>query len=227
MLGLANRLPGRGYPQAGNDSGEFRETPDEWVGGARGPAALPSRTTVGVVPAPASPWPLEGAHGPNPRRRGPEIEDAGAPRLDFSFTYLHETIPWSRPTYANRAGLAQYVPPTQQPSWTANRDEYAAWPSNTVPVQNKHIGSFTVRKPFGDNGQGTEFENGSLAEFVNALPTGMNMQGRRWLRQSKTANPTLVNRSTYGTAGSYGQTTRTLRTTPTNAQVAANGMGSY
>jgi hypothetical protein len=228
MSGLANIYPGRGYPQAGSNSGSMREVPAEWVGGARGPSGLPSRTINSPPPASAAPWPLKGAHGPNSHHRGPFIEDAGAPRLCYDNIFGHTTIPWSRPTYANRAGLASYRPPTQQPSWTANTDIYALHPTVPIPVQNKRIGSFTVRRPYGDNSSGTEFNGRSLAPFVDALPTGMNMQGRRWLRQSQTANPHLVNRATYGTAGSYGQTTRTLATQPSNLPaVVGNGMGAY
>ena len=94
-----------------------------------------------------------------------------------------------------------------------------------IPVQRKKIGNFTVRRPFGDTSSGELFRNGSLADFVAGISQGMNMQGRRWLRQSKTHNPTLLNRSNYDTAGSYGQTTVALATQPVNTP--GSNYGAY
>jgi hypothetical protein len=245
--GLPNFYPGRGYPEAGSDS--YRDVPNDFVGGARGLAALPSRldsVVGGDAPAPMDPriagfntvgeggresdgsgqqGPLWGTGSPMGVRRAPSVEDAGAPRLCFDNVFGHGTIPWSRPTYPNIAGQAQYHSPTQQPSWSGNTVLQADSPASPIPVQRKHIGNFTVRRPYGDTSSGELFRNGSLAEFVQGLGSGMNLQGRRWLRQSKTANPHLVNRATYATAGSYGQTTAALATTPTNAP--ANPYGAY
>jgi hypothetical protein len=138
----------------------------------------------------------------------------------------HGTIPWSRPFYPNVAGLRGYVPPRKAFSWTANTQAEQGGPVSTIPVQKKRIGNFTVRRPYGDTSTGELFRTGSLALFVSRLPTGMNMQGRRWLNQSKTHNPTLVNRSTYATAGSYGQTTAALATVPSNTPIS-NPYGAY
>jgi hypothetical protein len=210
--GMPNYLPGRGFPEYGSDS--FRDEPDDWVGGARGPAAIPSRIIEGGRPAPSQR--LVGAYGAIPNRRAATIEDAGAPRLYFDGVLGHGDIPWSRPTYDNIAGLATYVPPTQMPSWSANSDVVPSGPRSFIPRSRKHIGSFTVRRPFGDTSSGELFTSAPLDGYVDAIPSGMDQQGRRWRRQSKTHNPTLVNRSSYTTAGSYGQTTSTLPTAATN-----------
>jgi hypothetical protein len=225
--GVTNAYPGRGYPEYGTSDGADRN-PDEFVGGARGPAALPSRTTVPNGPTPATyPWgSTERAEGVISYHRGAFVEDAGAPRLGFDFTFAHGTVPWSRPTYSNRHGYDQFHAPTQQPSWSANAVPQVDSPSSTVPISNKHIGSFTVRRPFGDNSSGTEFETGSLADYVDGIPSGLNQSGRRRMAQSKTHNPTLVNSSVYATAGSYGQTTAQLPTQPSNLPVSSP-YGSY
>ncbi len=239
--GLPNYYPGRGYRQQGNDY--HRDMPNDWVGGARGPAALPSRTTVPNGPTPMDPrigrdtngirWSTDrvtfdgtGAQGPISFHRGIMVEDAGAPRLCFDNVLGHGTIPWSRPTYSNAAGLAQYHDPMNMPSWTADAPRGIPGPTVPIPIQRKHIGSFTVRRPYGDTSSGELFRNGSLAEWVNALPNGMMQQGRRWMSQSKTRNPILMNRAKYATAGSYGQTTTTLATLPGNLP-ASNPYGSY
>lgn len=247
--GTPNAYPGRGYAEYGtNDS--YRDSVD-WSGGARGPAALPSRVLVPNGPAPVDPrlardaapgtrsgWHSDtatrdgtGAQGPLAplgvgTRRSPTIEDAGAPRLNFDNVFGHGTVPWSRPTYPNIAGQATYHAPTQMPSWSANAAPQVDRPTSAIPFSHKRIGSFTVRRPFGDNSAGIQFKTGSLADFVDGLPTGMNQQGRRWVSQSKTANPHLVNLTDYATAGSYGQTTQSLATLPSNPQ-ATNPYGAY
>jgi hypothetical protein len=236
--GLANSYPSRTYPEYGDPF--YHWEPDPWVGGARGPSALPSRldpvTPAADGPAPSDPrirrdrtsstlsgWKEDtltidgtGAQGPISFHRGGYIEDAGAPRLCFDNVFGHGTVPWNRPVYPNQAGAQMFRAPTQQPSWSANTALQQDRPTVPFPIQRKQIANFTVRRPFGDTSSGELFRNGSLAEFVQSIGAGMNLQGRRWLRQSKTHNPTLVNRASYATAGSYGQTTTTLQSQPTN-----------
>lgn len=219
--GTPNALPSRGRPSYGTNT-RYRDLTDT-VGGARGPAALPSRTTTFARPAPPSPG--GGAYGAISFHRGPMVEDAGAPRVDFSQTFLHGTIPWSRPVYANHAGVLGYHPPTQMPSWTADAAVVPSGPLVPIPVQNKRIANFTVRHQFGSTRE--LFNTGSLAQFVSEINNGMFLQGRRWLRQAKTANPWLKNLSAWGAAGSFGQTTAVLPTAPTNVPWASSGMGVY
>jgi hypothetical protein len=183
---------------------------------------LPARVTNPVPPAPAE-FLGENA-GPNPQRRGPCIEDAGAPRLEFDGIAFHGAIPWRRPFFPNIAGLLGYHAPTQQPSWTANSAVVPGKPSVPIPWGHKRIDNFTVRRPFGDTSTGMQFKTGSLAEFVAMIQMGTKLQGRRWIRQSKMHNPTLVNRSVYTMAGSYGQTTATLNTAPTNLPPTSFGV---
>lgn len=225
--GVTNAYPGRGYPQYGTVDLADRN-PDEYTGGARGPAALPSRTTVPNGPAPATyPGPsTERAEGAISYHRGAYVEDAGAPRLDFSLTFAHGTVPWRRPTYQNRAGADQFHPATLMNPGSGNGISDVAVARTSFPVGSKHIGSFTVRRPFGDNSSGTEFETGSLADYVDGIPSGLNQSGRRRMAQSKTHNPTLINTSIYATAGSYGQTTAQLPTQPSNLPVSSP-YGSY
>ncbi len=240
--GQPNFYPGRGYPQAG--SATFRDMPDDFVGGARGPAALPSRldpiNPAGDGPAPSDPRILgfnrvgdngntidgTGEQGPISYHRGAFVEDAGAPRLDFDNVFGHATIDWNRPYYPNVTGQATFHAPTQMPSWSANAAPQSDVPMSSIPFTMKKISNFTVRRPYGDTSSGNFFKNGSLALFVESIGTGMNLQGRRWLRQSKTHNPTLVNRSSYATAGSYGQTTAAIGTTPANLP-ASSPYGAY
>jgi hypothetical protein len=218
--GQPNELPSRTYPRHG--SATYRDEPDDWAGGARGPAALPSRIIEGGAPAPSQP--LVGARGTILQHRGAFIEDAGAPRLSFDGVLGHGAIRWSRPTYANLAGKLGYVPPTQQPSWSADAAVVPGQPTVPIPFSNKHIGSFTVREEYGSTRQW--FNTGPLDSYVDAIPSGMNQQGRRWRKQSKTHSPTLLNRSKYSTAGSFGQTTATLPTEPTNTP-NSNPYGAY
>lgn len=223
--GLPNFYPGRGYPEHGSDS--FRDQPNDWVGGARGVSALPARAIVPNGPAPFDPrMGVTGAKGTISAHRGVMVEDAGAPRLCFNNVLGHGTIPWSRPFYPNVAGLHGYHAPTRMPSWSANATGEPDRPSVGIPSSRKRIANFTVRRPYGDNGEGTEFKNGSLAVWVQGIQSGMNTQGRRWLSQSKTQNPLLSFLSRYATSGSYGQTTPSLATQPTNQQ-NHNPYGSY
>jgi hypothetical protein len=218
--GTPNFLPGRGYREYG--SATYRDAPD-WNGGARGPAAIPARITNPVPPAPAD-APRNVFEAINPHR-GAFIEDAGAPRLEFENVVGHGDIKWSRPFFPNIAGLRSFRAPTQMPSWSANAVPQVDRPSVPIPSGHKRIDNFTVRRPYGDTSTGQLFPTTySLQDFVRAIQQGMKMQGRRWMRQSKTHNPTLVNRSVYAMAGSYGQTTSTLNTAPTNAPVSAFGV---
>ena len=223
--GLPNFLPGRGFREFGSDS--HRDVPADWAGGARGIAALPSRTVTRIGPTPADPrLPRSGARGTISMHRGAYVEDAGAPRVSFDNVLGHGTIPWSRPTYPNVAGLRGYVPPRKAFSWTQNRQAEQGGPASAIPVSKKRIGSFTVRRPFGDTSTGELFRTGSLALFVDRLPSGMNQQARRGMAQSRTHSPTLLPRSTYATAGSYGQTTPALPTQPSNVP-QTNPYGAY
>lgn len=219
--GEPNFLPGRGYPIFGSDVN--RDMPDDWVGGARGVVATQARVIEGGAPAPSQR--LEGAHGTVSFHRGSFVEDAGAPRLDYDNVLGHGDIPWSRPTYNNVAGKLGYNPPTQMPSWSADSAVVPGLPSVPVPYSKKHIGSFTVRHQYGSTRE--IFYNGSLAPFVAGLPSGMDQQGRRGRAQSKTRSPVLYNRAKYGTAGSYGQTTRTLPTAPSNVVASNSPYGPY
>jgi len=222
LLGLPNALPSRGRPVFGYDSN--RNVVPEWVGGARGPAALPSELTSHVGPAPAVV--LAGARGTVAQHRGPFVEDAGAPRLVYDSELGHNDLPWSRPFYPNMAGLLGYIAPTQMPSWTADAAVIPSGPAAPIPVQKKRIANFMVREEFGSTRQ-LFFPGGSLAPFVAQIPKGTFQQGRRWSKQAKTKQPVLLNRSTYATAGSYGQTTRPLATTPTNTPGAPSPYGAY
>lgn len=222
--GQPNAYPSRGLAEYGTNP-NFRDMPNDWVGGARGPAALPSRATVWNGPAPST-LPAHGANGPVSVHRGAFIEDAGAPRLSFDNVLLHKSIPWNRPVYANAAGRMGYHPATRM-SWTANSIDTTEGPRSPIPVQTKRIGNFTVRKPFGDTGSGMLFRNGSLAQFVASIQVGMDSQGRRWLSQAKTRNPWQPNLSNWGPAGSYGQTTRTLQTQPANIPTSYTTYGAY
>jgi hypothetical protein len=222
--GQPNSYPSRALSEYGTNP-YYRDFPDDWVGGQRGVAALPSRTTVKNGPAPSTP--MRGPFGIISYHRGAYIEDAGAPRLYFENVLGHGVLPWSRPVYSNVAGRNGYVPPTQMPSWTYNRKVVADGPASYIPVQRKQIANFMVRRPYGDTGTGQLFKNGSLATFVASIQVGMNQQGRRYLAQAKTKNPWQPNLGNYGTAGSYGQTTKKLPTTPTNVPASYDMYGAY
>ena len=237
--GLPNYLPGRGFREYGSDTN--RDAAD-WSGGARGPAAIPSRSV-----RPTGPTPTDiriggfdkvgkggrqgdgtGQQGPISYHRGAHVSDAGAPRVYFDNVLGHGTIPWSRPTYPNIAGRQGYISPRSLFSWTENRADVDPInsPASAIPYSKKKIGNFTVRRPFGDTSSGELFRTGSLAQFVEMLPSGMNQQARRGQAQSQTHNPTLLPRSVYATAGSYGQTTPAAPTGPSNVPVT-NPYGAY
>ncbi len=220
--GAVNAYPGRGLPEYGSEDDSGR---GGFGGGARGPAALPSRTTV--ANGPAAPEPLIGAHGTISYHRGDFIEDAAAPRLYFDGVYDHGAVPWRRPTYANAAGRLGYHAPTHRTSWTANDIAVDEVPRSPIPVQNKRITNFTVRRPFGDTSTGQLFNGKSLADYVASIMVGMDQQGRRWLSQAKTKNPWQPNLSSWGAAGSYGQTTTVLDTAPANTPASYNQYGAY
>lgn len=220
--GRANVLPGREYPEYGSST--YRDL-TELAGGQRGLAALPSRVTAPNGPAPADPrFARSGARGPVSFHRGAFVEDAGAPRLAVDGELYHDHLPWSRPAVPNIAGLLGYIPPTPMPSWTANTDAYTSQPVSPIPHSTKRLANRMVREEFGSSRE--LFPGGSLARFVAGIQRGYNVQGRRWVSQAKTQNPSLVNRSRYAMAGSYGQTTRTLKTAPTNL-AQTTGMGAY
>jgi hypothetical protein len=221
--GLANALPGRGLPEYSRDG--VRIGAPAW-GGAHGPAALPSRTIAPSGPAPAEP--LIGWHGPISCHRGAFVEDAAAPRLVFDGVGWHRSIPWRRPVYANVAGRLTYRPPTQMPSWTADAAVVPSGARAPIPVQNKKIGNYTVRRPYGNSSTGMLFSGKSNAEFVAEIQAGMDVQGRRWLKGAKTANPWVKPLSAWGPAGSYGSSTPTLPTAPgAQVQAAFNQYGAY
>ena len=222
--GRPNSYPrrGAGGAQYGTSS-TAHDVPDEFVGGARGPAALPSRTTVANGPARSER--LIGADGQISLHRGDFVEDAGAPRLSFDGVLGHGSIAWHRPTYPNVAGREMYRPPTQMPSWSENGAVIPGAPHSPIPVQNKRIGSFTVSREYGSTRQ--FFDGRSLADFVASIQVGMNAQGRRWLAQARTANPWQPNLSSWGPAGSYGQTTTVLKTAPTTVPASYDQYGAY
>jgi hypothetical protein len=245
----ANPLPGRGYVQV---PGSLNQYPAE--GGARGPASIPSRLVTPVVPPP--PATAGGQYGPSATtRRGPVLAVPGrSPSLqniEYDSELLHNTIAWSRPRYENAEGLEDYRPPTQQPNWTYDTALQALRPVVPIPVQQKSIASFTTRKPFGDNSRGT-FSRASYGK-VSGVPiklpyygmpgsptyptpswmvrrpqVGNVVQKRRWRSQAQWRNPVLYNLSRWGQAGSFGQTTPTLPTQPTNVPAAsATAYGPY
>ena len=228
--GRTNAYPSRTYPEEpATDAQSFQ-------GGARGPAALPSRITTRVLPAPpgmvGGAWGPEGM-GPIPaspggsRRRAPvsAIPQVPQQRHQFDNTYDHQTIPWSRPVYDNIAGRDGYKPPTQLPSWTANEVPDPCGPKSAVPFDRKRIDSFTQRE-----------EYGSTRQFfpVFAIPntrrpaSGMNQNLRRSGAQARTGNPWQPLLTQYGLSGSYGLTTRVLKTAPVNQPSAvASPFGAY
>jgi len=227
--------------------------PDDWVGGARGPAALPSRTAAfggaGDRPAPRDTRiggfaqvsqggrlsDSTGEQGIISYHRGIMVEDAGAPRLYYDNELYHNHLPWSRPYYANVQGQLNYAPPTQQPSWSSNSDVVPPLaPTVPIPFTKKKIGNFMVRPPYGNTSSGMLFTEAwnkgqPLTGWVNKLRSQSGfVQGRRWIAQAKTHQPTLVNLAKYAMAGSYGQTTTSLDTAPTNTPGGgANPYGSY
>ena len=221
LLGLPNAQPSRGRPDFGYDSN--RNQVSEWVGGARGPAALPSELTSRFPIPPAVV--LAGARGTVSQHRGAFVENAAAPRLCYDGELGHNDLPWSRPVYQNLQGLLEFIPPTHMPSWTADTPGMPPGPTVPIPSQRKQIANFMVREEFGSTRE--LFPGKSLGPFVARLPKGTFQQGRRWMRQAKTQQPTLLNQSVYGTAGSYGQTTAVLPTGPSNVPGSPSPYGAY
>lgn len=218
--GVTAEVPSRTYPQQGTTT----PAPD-YTGGARGPAAIPSRATKPVPPAKPQ---MTNPRGPVAIHRGTFVEDAGAPRLLATGEFAHDLLPWNRPRYRNVQGRLRYVPPVDVvPSWTANRPNAPALvPAVAIPVGTRSIANFMVRETFGADRQ--LFPGGSLAGFVSRIQRGLSLEGRGWARRAKFTNPITTNLSTYGHAGSYGQTTRTLLTAPTNLPVGSSTpYGSY
>jgi hypothetical protein len=231
-----NSYPGRGY----------RETPSGIealppVGGAHGPAAIPSRAVAPVAPAP--PATAGGTAGPAAvTRRGAVVAMAGrSPGLqnigEVANELLHTSIAWDRPRYPNDEGLATFRAPLPMPSWTADSAATPEEPAVPIPVQEKQITNFTVRKPFGDTSTGelSASSYGRPEGIPIALPyyglpgsptyptpatqtrrprSGRSLQLRRWSAQAQSANPYMPRLTRWGQAGSYGSTTPTLPTAP-------------
>ena len=217
--GVTAEVPSRTFPRLGTTT----QTPD-LEGGARGPEALPSRVANPRLsrPAPADPRP-GGQVGPVSNHRGAFVEDAGAPRLLATGELGHDLLPWSRPVYANVAGRLGYHAVTSQPSWSANRVATAGMPASPIPNSTKRIANFMVREEYGSTRQ--LFPGTSLAGYVSRIQKGINQEGRGWVARSKMRGPKFPRLSVWGQAGSYGQTTQTLPTAPTN--VAATPHGGY
>jgi len=243
----ANQYPGRGYPQ------EHGSVMGPAVGGAHGPSAIPSRLADPGATLPAPPAAAGGAWGPSARtRREPALVMPGrSPTVQqhqFDNELLHSTIRWSRPRYENEAGRDEYMPPTQQPSWTYDSALQALVPLAPIPVQQKSINPHTVSKSFGDTSTG-QLSRASYGKvpgvpvrlkwygqpgsptyptpswMVRRPQSGSVQRNRRWSRQAKWQPPLVSNLTRWGQAGSYGQTTKTLPTAPVN-QPAGSGQGA-
>lgn len=240
----ANQLPGRGFPQVpGSLTGPA-------TGGAHGPAAIPSRLTEPVGPAP--PATAGGAWGPSAVTRrgpawvGPKYSPGNQELGQDDNTLLHNSIAWDRPRYPNDEGLRSFVAPTNMPSWTADSAYGPGGPTVPVPVQEKSIANFTVRRPFGDTSTGelTDASYGQPTGIPIALPyygtpdqptypmpswmtrrpdSGETQQKRRWRSQAQTSNPYQPRLTRWAQAPSYGSSTPTLPT----AGVAGSPYGAY
>ena len=218
-----NAYPSRSYPEW-----PAVPTPDPALGGARGPAALPSRILTHVLPAgPPSAPPFAGK-GPIAQRQrsGAVVEmdkySPGRQNLGQDDNVVfHDTIAWSRPFFPNTGPVAQFSNPTQMPSWTANQAIEAGIPTTPIPHSKHRIDSFTVNEEFGSTRQ-------LFPLWGTRRPlSGMSVQGQRWAAQAKTMNPYMPKLTSYGLAGSYGQTTKTLQTQPINSAGNATGFGAY
>jgi hypothetical protein len=206
-------LPRTSLPEAPVGEEEFPP-----IGGARGPAAIPSRLTSNFAPAPEEN--AGGAYGVISYHRGPWVNTGTIDRPQVGNIFAHETIGWSRPVYPNDAGVLGYVPPTQLPSWTANAVPETAVPDlRTIPVSNKRIDSFTVNQEFGSTRELFPFP--VLRSIIQ--PRNM-VQRRRWAAGAKTSSPYSPRLSIWGLAGSYGQTTTVLNTLPTNPAAPTPGV---
>jgi len=221
--GRTNDLPSRTYRQV------LGRALANWIGGARGPAALPSRASSSYPPAPPNmvrpgvPLPF----GPQDvTRRAAAIAVAkyspGNQNLgQADNTYDHASIAWSRPFFPNTAGLLGYMPPVPQPSWTADGPGYPLKPSVPVPSGLKRIASATVNEEFGSSRILFKFFPRDVIQDPGTL------QGRRWWAQAKTRNPQQNSLSTWALAPSYGSTTQKLATAPGQLATQNSGMGSY
>lgn len=213
--GRANPYPSRAYG---------RETiqPDRFVGGQRGPAALPARLLSSVRAA--LPALLGGAFGPISYHRGAMVEDAGAPRIDLANDLWHSSIAWSRPIIPNTSGEG-YVPPTV-PSWLNLGVDYVAAPAAAIPYSSRKRTWATVNEEFGPTRIRFPWPGENLAPA--RIQRGRQVQYPRWRAQAKTANPWAVLLSTWGQAPSYGSSTTALATAPIPIGAAnASGMGAY
>lgn len=219
--GVTVEEPSRTYPAQGTTL----EAPD-FTGGARGPASIPSRTVAPRLARPAPPDPRRaGPVGPVSFHRGAFVENAAVPSLHVGGEMFHSYLPWSRPKYPNIAGQMGYHTPTDMPSWTANRPGASGPPRSPIPYSRKSIANFMVRETFGATRQ--NFPGGSLAGFVSGIQRGLIQEGKGWRARSKIGRPRFSALSAWGQAGSYGQTTPTLNTTPANASVQATPHGLY
>lgn len=219
--GVTVEEPSRTYPQRGTDVATV-----DLTGGARGPAAIPSRLVSPRLARPAPPDPRRGGPvGPRPQRRAPSVENAGAPRLLQTGELGHDDLPWARPAYPNIAGKLGYHAPTQMPSWSANAPVVPTLPRSPIPVSIKRIANFMVREEYGSTRQ--LFPGNSLAGFVAGIQRGIDVEGRSWRAKRKMKSPITDNLSVWGQAGSYGQTTTILPTSPANTPVAATPHGLY
>jgi hypothetical protein len=217
-----NAYPSRSYPGQ-----RAVPTPDPAVGGACGPADLPARVLVNFRhPGPSSP-PHSGKGSIAQRQRsGAVVVMPGRSPGEQYYgevqnEVFHGTIAWNRPTFTNNGPVAAYHNPTQMPSWSSNRVVEADAPVSPIPVSRHRMTAFTLRE-----------EYGSTRQFFPLWGTrrplsGMNVQGQRWAAQAKTMNPYFPALTAYGLAGSYGQTTPTLKTGPVNAPGPNNAYGAY
>jgi hypothetical protein len=200
---------------------------DPALGGQYGPAAIPSRLLTNFrAPGPSSP-PHSGK-GPIAQRQrsGAVVQMPGRSPGEQYYgevqnEVFHDTIAWHRPSWANTVPLGEYAPPTQMPSWSANKAFDAGAPSVPIPVSNHRQVADTIPESFG-----TTRDLFPLWGTRRPL-SGMDLQGQRWAAQAKTMNPYMPKLTNYGLAGSYGQTTKVLQTQPVNAAGNATGFGAY
>lgn len=217
-----NAYPSRSYPEM-----EAMPTMDPALGGAYGPAAIPSRLLTNFrAPGPSAP-PHSGK-GPIAQRQRSGVVVTMPGRTPGEQYYgevqnetFHNTIRWNRPFWANTAPLAAYCPPTQQPSWTYNTAVAAAGPTASIPVSKHKQTAATINEEYGSTRQ-------LFPLWGTRRPlSGMDVQGQRWAAQAKMMNPHMDNLTVYGLAGSYGQTTKTLQTAPVNQPSNQNAFGAY
>jgi len=217
-----NAYPSRSYPENG-----AMPTMDPALGGAYGPAAIPSRLLTNFrAPGPSSP-PHSGK-GPIAQRqrsgavvimpgRSPGEQNIGEVQNEV----FHNTIRWNRPFWPNTAPLAAYMPANHQPNWTYNNGNPPVQPMAAIPVSKHRQTAATINEEFGPT-------RILFPLWGTRRPlSGMDVQGQRWAAQAKTMNPYMPKLTRYGLAGSYGQTTQTLQTAPVNAASNQNAFGAY